>query len=98
MAITIRLAEIDDAQHISRLIRDLAESLGETSPITPAYAADYLALPSSYCLLGEVDAQVVGLLTCSIKPNLYHAGDTKVGAGVFWAGYAHPKHPVTPSI
>jgi ribosomal protein S18 acetylase RimI-like enzyme len=76
MNITIRSAVESDSASISRLITELAENSGEASPITAQYAARYLAYPRSYVLLAEKEQQVVGLLSYSIRPDLYHAGDS----------------------
>jgi ribosomal protein S18 acetylase RimI-like enzyme len=76
MNITIRAALKDDSKSVARLIAGLAGEFGEISPITPEYAARYLETPGSHVLLAEGDRQVVGLLSYSIRANLYHAGDT----------------------
>lgn len=76
MNISIRSALEKDSTDIARLIVELAENSGETSPITAEYAAQYLGTPGSHVLLAEEDRQVVGLLSYSIRANLYHAGDT----------------------
>jgi ribosomal protein S18 acetylase RimI-like enzyme len=72
---TIREATLADAVAIASLIQDLAQSMGETSPITPAYVNTYLAFPGCRILLAEEDGQIAGLLSYSIRPNLYHNGD-----------------------
>lgn len=76
MNITIRSALEKDSADIARLIVELAENSGETSPITAEYAAQYLETPGSHILLAEEERRVVGLLSYSIRANLYHAGDT----------------------
>ncbi len=76
MDIKIRSAREKDSVDITRLIVELAESSGESSPITAEYAARYLETPGSHILLAEEDRRVVGLLSYSIRVNLYHAGDT----------------------
>jgi ribosomal protein S18 acetylase RimI-like enzyme len=76
MNITIRSAVEEDSASIGRLINELAESFGEASPISARYVAHYLETPGSYILLAEKDRQVVGLMSYSIRPNLYHAGDS----------------------
>jgi ribosomal protein S18 acetylase RimI-like enzyme len=76
MHITFRIANEDDAASIASLITELAEKSGQTSPITGRYAAQYLAFPGSYVLLAERGPRVVGLLSYSIRPSLYHAGDS----------------------
>ena len=75
MKILIRAPQPSDIPAIVRLIAELASTAGETSPITPDYVSRYVAAPSSRILLAEVDDDIVGLLSYSIRPNLYHAGD-----------------------
>ena len=48
---------------------------GDSSPIAQDYAACYLSCPHSYALLAEEEGRAIGLLSYSIRPNLYHAGD-----------------------
>jgi ribosomal protein S18 acetylase RimI-like enzyme len=72
----LRDATPDDAPPIAELIQDLAQATGETSPITPAYITKYLAFPGCHILLAEEHGNIVGLLSYSIRPNLYHSGDT----------------------
>jgi ribosomal protein S18 acetylase RimI-like enzyme len=76
MNITIRSAVDQDSVSIERLITELAESIDETSPISEHYVTQYLENPGSFILLAEKDRQVIGLLSYSIRPNLYHAGDS----------------------
>lgn len=71
--ITVREAKPGDEPIIVDLIGELANTLGEPSPITPEYARAYLSYPGSGVLLAEDDDQVVGLLSYSVRPNLYHA-------------------------
>lgn len=76
MEITIRPANKIDCDAIVSLINELAESIGETSPIRAQYVNQFLGTPGSYILLAEKDRQAVGLMSYSIRPNLFHAGDT----------------------
>ena len=76
MNTTLRDATVADTPAVVALIHELAESGGEHSPLTPEFAASYLGNPASRILLAEVDGQVVGLLSYSIRPDLYHAGHT----------------------
>lgn len=76
MAFSIRSAHLDDAPAVVRLIRQLAESAGETSPLTERYLESYLAFPGSRILLAEDRGEVIGLLSYSVRPDLYHAGDS----------------------
>jgi len=76
MQLTIRTAITKDSPAIASLIQELAETAGETSPITATYVQNYISQPGSHILLAEEDSQVIGLLSFSIHPNLYHAGNT----------------------
>ncbi|MEW6401970.1 MAG: GNAT family N-acetyltransferase [Chloroflexota bacterium] len=76
MKITIREAQPQDVDSVVRLIRELAEMAGEASPITEAYAAEYLSSPISRVFLAESEGQVIGLLSYSVRPDLYHAGSS----------------------
>jgi len=69
-----RSATVQDAGISAELIRELARAEGETSPVTPEFVRDYLAHPGSHILLAEEDGQVVGLLSYSAHPDLFHAG------------------------
>lgn len=75
-SIPIRLAESADAAQIVRLVQELAESLSEQSLITPGYAQLYLSFPDRGVFLAEQAGAVVGLLSFSIRPDLYHAAPT----------------------
>jgi len=74
--IKIRPALDADALDIVRLVRELAESGGECSPIDTAYAAYFLRRPGCHVLLAEFEGQTVGLLSYQMKPDLYHGSDT----------------------
>jgi ribosomal protein S18 acetylase RimI-like enzyme len=76
MTIHLRDTGAGDKGAIVALIRELAASSGDTSPITEDYVSKYLATPRCHALLAEVDGQAVGLLTYSVRPDLYHAGPT----------------------
>ena len=74
MTVNVREATLVDASVIVRLIGEHAASSGEQSPITEAYVATYLASSTSRVLLAEVQNRVVGLLSYSLRPDLFHAG------------------------
>jgi len=76
MNLPVREATAADARAIVELIRELAQSAGESSPITEQYAQEYLACPGSYVLLAAENDCVVGLLSYSIRPNLFHASNS----------------------
>jgi ribosomal protein S18 acetylase RimI-like enzyme len=72
--IEIRPATSEDIPFIVRLIQELAVASGETSPLDDAYVVEYLSSPYSQVLLADDASNVAGLLSYSVKPNLYHAG------------------------
>jgi ribosomal protein S18 acetylase RimI-like enzyme len=55
------------------LIVDLAATSSEPSPITEGYVTQYLSSPTSKILLAEAHHRVIGLLSYSLRPDLYHA-------------------------
>ena len=76
MSITVRPATSTDAPAIVELIGELARNYGETSPITQEFAREYLAFPGNSILLAEEEGRVAGLLSYSLRPNLYHAANS----------------------
>ena len=54
----------------------LIRQLGEDSEITNAYALKYLFGTDRKILLAERDDLVQGLLSYSVRPDLYHAGNS----------------------
>lgn len=72
----IRQAKSDDADQIVRLIQELAINTDEPSPITSSYVCQSLNYPGFDILLAEVDGQVVGLLSYSIRPSLFHSANS----------------------
>ena len=71
--ITIREAAAEDTHSVTALITQLAAACGETTPVTDVYVRDYLATPGNKVLLAESRGQVVGLLSYSVRRDLYHA-------------------------
>lgn len=72
----IRHARLSDAADIVCLIHELADSMTEQSPIDVDYAQNYLSYPDRGILLAEHAGRVIGLLSYSIRPDLYHAAPT----------------------
>jgi ribosomal protein S18 acetylase RimI-like enzyme len=72
--IEIRTATLKDIPLIVRLIQELAATSGEESPINNAYVEEYLAAPGSFVLLASDRGVISGLLSYSVRPDLYHAG------------------------
>lgn len=76
MSLAVRRAVPADAPQVAALIQELAVSIGETSPVTAAYASGYLGFPGGNALLAEEDGQIVGLVSYSVRPSLFHAGNS----------------------
>ncbi len=76
MAVNVRQATVEDASQVAALIRELASSMGEATPVTGGYVRAYMAFPGSKILLAEEDARAVGLLSYSVRPGLFHGGDS----------------------
>jgi ribosomal protein S18 acetylase RimI-like enzyme len=74
MDIRVEEAGPGDEAAIAAMIQELAAASGDTSPITEDYVRGYLATPGSHVLLARFAGQVAGLLSYSVRPNLYHAG------------------------
>ena len=69
----VREARGPDAAAVSRLVGELAASIGESSPVTEPYASSWLAAPGTVAFVAARGGEVLGLATCSVRPNLYHA-------------------------
>jgi ribosomal protein S18 acetylase RimI-like enzyme len=67
---TIREATRVDAAEVVRLIQT---SVDKGSPLTEDYVHEYLDSPKSKILLAEKGGKAVGLLSYSIRPDLWHA-------------------------
>lgn len=76
MDLIIRPAQSEDHTAIASLIAELAASTGETTPITVEYVRQYLEFPGSDILVAAENQQIVGLLSYSLRPNLFHAGNS----------------------
>jgi ribosomal-protein-alanine N-acetyltransferase len=72
----IRKSVNGDAPEIVRLILELAESMNEESPVTEEYVSEYLHNPACEILVAASGAKVIGLISYSLKPCLFHASDS----------------------
>jgi ribosomal protein S18 acetylase RimI-like enzyme len=72
----IREATCDDADKIVRLIQELATNVDEPSLITTCYVCHSIKTPGFGVLLAEESGQVVGLLSYSIRPSLFHSANS----------------------
>ena len=75
-AISIRPARETDASTIVHLVQLLASDLGEQSPVDSDYVLDFMKTPGTGILVGDLAGEVIGLITCTLRPSLYHAGDS----------------------
>ncbi len=76
MQATIRSAKPEDTSAVVALVTEMAVEDGETTDLAQAYAAEFLRSTGCGALLAEVDGRPVGLLSYTIRPDLYHAGPT----------------------
>lgn len=76
MPISLRLAGPEDSAAIARLIGTLAADLEESSPITPPFVTKVLHQHICQVLLAARGEEVLGLLSFSFHPSLFHAADS----------------------
>jgi ribosomal protein S18 acetylase RimI-like enzyme len=76
MPITVRDVRSGDQATVVQLVAELAQTLAETSPLTERYVEEYLDFPGCGILLAEEGDHAVGLLSYSLRPNLYHAANS----------------------
>jgi ribosomal protein S18 acetylase RimI-like enzyme len=76
MEIMVREADSGDTAIVVELINEMAAPGNQQSPITEEYVNRYLASPASKVLLAEKHGQVLGLLSYSMRPDLYHAANS----------------------
>ena len=72
-AMRVRDAQPGDEPSIVSLIHELADIEGDSSPVTEAFVRDFLTSPHSHLLVAEADGKIAGLLSYSIRSDLYHA-------------------------
>jgi len=71
----IRVAKPEDTEAIVRLVQEHAAIAGEQNLISASSVATYLAFEHNDILLAERDGQIMGLVSYSIRPDLYHAAN-----------------------
>ncbi len=76
MPVTIRHAGPGDEPAVVRLIKEMAEGEGDTTPVDEHYVRHFLASPVSEALLAHDGGEPVGLLSYAIVPGLFHAADS----------------------
>jgi ribosomal protein S18 acetylase RimI-like enzyme len=78
MAVTIRHAGPGDEPAVVELVQELAVALDHPSATDEHYVRHYMASAGTDVLLAVDDQNVVGLLSYSVRPGLFHAGDSAV--------------------
>jgi ribosomal protein S18 acetylase RimI-like enzyme len=76
METRIREAVPGDEPAIVALIQELGAASDYESPIREEHAATYLASPGSGVLLAEEEGEALGLLSYSIRFDLFHAANS----------------------
>ncbi len=76
MTITIRSAAQGDEAVVVRLVLEMADAEGWSSPVDEGYVRHFLASPGSGVLLALDGEEAVGLLSYCMTPGLFHAGDS----------------------
>jgi len=71
--IVIRNVTDGDEPAVVRLVKELGQSSGDMSPVTDNFVREYFRSPGCGILLAEDDGVVVGLLSYSLRPSLFHA-------------------------
>jgi ribosomal protein S18 acetylase RimI-like enzyme len=71
--VVVRDAQQGDEPLVVDLIQEMAAGDGGSSPVTAAFVTSYLSNPGSGILLAELEGEVAGLLSYSVRPDLYHA-------------------------
>lgn len=72
-SISVRPALKADAAAIARLVVQLAASLQESSAVDEEYVLRYLESAQAGVLVAEAGEEVVGILSYTLRPSLYHA-------------------------
>ena len=73
MKLKIRDVITSDKAEILRMIQGLSNESHTESPLTIRYINKYLSSSCSHILLAENEKRVVGLLSYSVRPDLWHA-------------------------
>ena len=75
-SVDIRPAFKTDASAIARLVGSLACGLGEQSPVDSDYVLNFMRTPGTGILVADLAGEVIGLISYTQRPSLYHAGDS----------------------
>ena len=72
-SVSIRPAQRGDAATIADLVGQLAASIQEFSSVDEEYVLRYLDTPGAGILVAEAEGEVIGMLSYTLQPSLYHA-------------------------
>jgi len=72
--LTIRDAHDRDAARVAELIAELAVGEDVESGITPELVRGYQTYGDSDIIVAELRGTIVGVLTCFVRPGLFHGG------------------------
>ena len=75
-AISIRPACEANAATIVRLVHLLASDLTEHSPVDRDYVLRFMRTPGTGILVAVLKGEVIGLISYTLRPSLYHAGES----------------------
>ena len=75
MSATIRAAGDADTVAIAGLIREMAATFGESSPVEPAWVQAFLGRDDAGAFVADDGGEIVGVVTWFLFPGLYHAAD-----------------------
>jgi ribosomal protein S18 acetylase RimI-like enzyme len=75
-SVDIRPALKTDTSAIVHLIGLLASDLGEQSPVDSDYVLNFLRTPGTGILVADLAGEVIGLISYTLRPSLYHGGDS----------------------
>ncbi len=75
MSATIRAAGDADTVAIAGLIREMAATFGESSPVEPAWVRVFLGRDDAGAFVADDGGEIVGVVTWFLFPGLYHAAD-----------------------
>jgi ribosomal protein S18 acetylase RimI-like enzyme len=64
-----------DAAEVAALVRELARSTNETSPVDERSVRTFLRRPGCGALLARRSGATLGMVSYTVRPNLYHAAD-----------------------
>ena len=71
--ITVAKADSSSASAIARLMKQLVFETSGGSPVATGYVRKYLRTSGCHVLLARQSGEVLGMISFSLRPGLYHA-------------------------